>query len=227
MLHLLQEHNMTIQRTVQIGNVIRNAVVFNVKNWPGDSMNSDSLIQSVQELFSVLEQRKINYVLVGGIALLHYVEGRNTQDLDLLMSLSSVKKLPELNISSQDMYFVRANYGELAIDILLTENPLFKRVHRKYSKEHQFLDRSIPIATVDGLLLLKLYALPSLYRQGNFARVGIYENDIATLLHDYAPDVNTLLAELSHFVSESDLKEIKNILADIQKRIKRFKKESP
>ena len=100
---------MTIQSSVQIGNVIRNAVAFNIKNWLGGSMNSDSPIQSVQDLFSVLEQRKIDYVLVGGIALLHYVEGRNTQDLDLLMSLSSVEKLPELKISSQDMYFVRAN----------------------------------------------------------------------------------------------------------------------
>jgi hypothetical protein len=217
---------MTIQSSVQIGNVIRNAVAFNIKNWLGGSMNSDSLIQSVQDLFSVLEQRKIDYVLVGGIALLHYVEGRNTQDLDLLMSLSSVEKLPELNISSQDMYFVRANYGELDIDVLLTKNPLFKKVHSKYSEEQRFLDRNIPIATVDGLLLLKLYALPSLYRQGNFARVGIYENDIATLLHDYEPDVNRLLSELSNFVSESDLSEIKNILADIQKRIKRFKNDS-
>jgi hypothetical protein len=217
---------MTIQSSAQIGIVIRNAVAFNIKNWLGGSMNSDSLIQSVQDLFSVLEQRKIDYVLVGGIALLHYVEGRNTQDLDLLMSLSSVEKLPELNISSQDMYFVRANYGELEIDILLTKNPLFKKVHSKYSKEQRFLDRNIPIATVEGLLLLKLYALPSLYRQGNFARVGIYENDIATLLHDYEPAVNILLSELSNYVSESDLAEIKNILADIQKRIKRFKNES-
>lgn len=217
---------MTIQSSVQIGNVIRNAVAFNIKNWLGGSMNSDSLIQSVQDLFSVLEQRKIDYVLVGGIALLHYVEGRNTQDLDLLMSLSSVEKLPELKISSQDMYFVRANYGELDIDVLLTKNPLFKKVHSKYSNAQRFLDRNIPIATVDGLLLLKLYALPSLYRQGNFARVGIYENDIATLLHDYEPDVNTLLSEISNFVIESDLAEIKNILADIQKRIKRFKNES-
>ena len=217
---------MTIQSSVQIANVIRSAVAFNIKNWLGGSMNSDSLIQSVEDLFSVLEQRKIDYVLVGGIALLHYVEGRNTQDLDLLMALSSLEKLPELNISSQDMYFVRANYDELQIDILLTKNPLFKKVHSQYSKEQRFLDRNIPIATVDGLLLLKLYALPSLYRQGNFARVGIYENDIATLFHDYEPDANTLLTELANYVSESDLAEIKSIVADIQKRIKRFKNES-
>ena len=171
---------MTIQSSVQIGNVIRNAVVFNVKNWLGGLMNSDSLIQSVQDLFVVLEERKIDYVLVGGIALLHYVEGRNTQDLDLLMALSSLKKLPELKIASKDNHFVRTDFNGLQIDVFITQNPLFKMVHDKYSKNQHFLDRNIPIATVEGLLLLKLYALPSLYRQGNFSRVGIYENDIAT-----------------------------------------------
>lgn len=217
---------MTIQSSVQIGDVIRNAVVFNVKNWQGGAMNSDSLIQSVQDFFAVLENRKIDYVLVGGIAILHYVEGRNTQDLDLLMAVSSLEKLPELKITSKDAYFVRANYNELQIDILLTQNPLFKKVHSGYSKVQEFLDRDIPLATVEGLLLLKLYALPSLYRQGNFARVGIYENDIATLLHDYQPDMPPLLDELSKYVNETDFAEIKGVVSDIQNRIKRFKNES-
>jgi len=217
---------MTLQSSTQIGNVIRNAVVFNVKNWLGGKMNSDSLLQSVQDLFAVLEQRKIDYVLVGGIALLHYVEGRNTQDLDLLMALSSLKKLPELNISSQDMYFVRTDYNGLQIDVLLTQNPLFKTVHSNYSKNQHFLDRNIPMASVEGLLLLKLYALPSLYRQGNFARVGIYEIDIATLLHYYQPEVSMLLVELAKYVNESDLAEIKSIVSDIQNRIIRFRNES-
>ena len=218
---------MTIQSSTQIGDVIRNAVVFNIKNWLGGMMNSDSLIQSVQDFFTILEQRKIDYVLVGGIAILHYIEGRNTEDLDILMAVSSLEKLPELKVSSQDMYFVRASYNELQIDILLTQNPLFKKVHSQYSKVERFLDRNIPLATVEGLLLLKLYALPSLYRQGNFARVGIYENDIATLLHDYQPDMSSLLNELSQYVNESDLAEIKGVVSDIQKRIKRFKNESP
>ena len=217
---------MTIQSSTQIGSVIRNAVVFNIKNWLGGMMNSDSLIQSVQDFFTLLEQRKIDYVLVGGIAILHYIEGRNTQDLDVLMAVSSLEKLPELKISSQDMYFVRASYNELQIDILLTQNPLFKKVHSQYSKVEKFLDRNIPLATVEGLLLLKLYALPSLYRQGNFARVGIYENDIATLLHDYQPDMPALLDELSKDVNQNDLAEIKGVVSDIQKRIQRFKNES-
>lgn len=217
---------MTIQSSVQIGDVIRNAVVFNARNWPGGTMNADALIQSVQEFFTLLEARRIDYVLVGGIALLYYVEGRNTQDLDLLMAVSSLAKLPELNVTSQDIDFARTHYGELQIDVLMTQNPLFKKVHKKYSTTRTFLDRSIPLATVEGLLLLKLYALPSLYRQGNFARVGIYENDIATLLHYYQPDVATLLTEISKFVSKTDFAEIKDIMSDIQNRIRRFRSES-
>jgi hypothetical protein len=217
---------MTIQTSLQIGEVIRNSVVFNLKNWVGDMQNSDSLLQSVQDFFSVLETRKIDYVLVGGIAILHYVEGRNTQDLDLLMAVSSLEKLPELKISSQEMYFVRATYNELQIDVFLTQNPLFEKVHSNYSKVQNFLDRNIPLATVEGLLLLKLYALPSLYRQGNFSRVGLYENDIATLLHYYQPDIPLLLAELSKYMDENDFSKIKNVLSDIQNRIKRFKNES-
>jgi predicted nucleotidyltransferase len=217
---------MTIQSSVQIGNVIRNAVVFNVKNWRGGIVNSDSLFQSVQDFFAVLEQRKIDYVLVGEIAILYYVEGRNTQNLDFLMAVSSLEKLPELKVSSRDADFVRANYNELQIDVLLTQNPLFKKVHSDYSSVQKFLDRDIPLATVKGLLLLKLYALPSLYRQENFARVGIYENDIATLLHYYQPDMPSLLSELSRHVNENDLSEIKSVVSDIQNRIKRFKDES-
>jgi hypothetical protein len=137
-----------------------------------------------------------------------------------------LEKLPELHITSQDMYLARANYGELQIDLLLTQNPLFKKVHKEYSKVQKFLDRNIPLATVEGLLLLKLYALPSLYRQGNFARVGIYENDIATLLHYYQPDTDALLGEISKYLNETDFEEIKGVMSDIQKRVKRFKKES-
>jgi len=217
---------MTLQSSIQIGTTIHNAVVFNIKNWRGSTLKTDSLKQSVHDLFAIFEQRHIDYVLVGGIALLHYVEGRNTQDLDLLMAVSALEKLPELEIANQDMYFVRANYGALQVDILLTQNPLFKTVHSQYAQTKRFLDRDITLATVLGLLLLKLYALPSLYKQGNFAKVGIYENDIATLLHYYQPNMSKLLDELSTYVDGGDLAKIKSLVKDIQNRILRFRSKS-
>jgi hypothetical protein len=101
------------------------------------------------------------------------------------MALPSLAKLPEIKIENHDMYFARGKFGELQIDILLTKNPLFAAVEKNYTTTKQFMDRTIRCATVEGLLLLKLFSMPSLYRQGSFERVGIYENDIATLMHAF------------------------------------------
>ena len=190
-------------------------------------MNADSLLAQVEQLFNLLASRKTDYVLVGGIALLTYVEGRNTQDIDLIMALPSLTKIPEIKITSQDMYFARGQFGELQIDILLTKNPLFDRVAKRYSTEKQFLDRKIRCATVEGLLLLKLFALPSLYRQGSFERVGIYENDIASLLYAFNPKMEPLFAELSRHLNESDMTEARKIVMDVEARIQRFRKANP
>ncbi len=211
-----------IQSKVHIGKVIRNAVVFNFKHSPGARMNTDHLLQTVEQLFLLLRQRKIEYLLVRGIALLQYIEGRNTEDIDLIMALSSLKKLPEIRVTSQDTNFARGLFEELQIDLLLTRNTLFEKVRCHYATTQPFAEQTIPCATVEGLLLLKLYALPSLYRQGNFARVGIYENDVATLLQAYRPPLEPLFKELADHVSESDLAALHDIIGDIQRRIDRF-----
>jgi len=215
---------MTIHSIPKIGSVIRNAVTFNFKNSPEVIMNADSILAQVEQLINLLESRKVDYVLVGGIALLTYVEGRNTQDIDLIMALPSLTKLPEIKIESQDMYFVRGKFGELQIDILLTKNPLFAKVEKNYTTTKQFMDRKIRCATVEGLLLLKLFALPSLYRQGSFERVGIYENDIATLINAFNPKMEPLFKELSKYLNETDMNEAYRIVEDIEARIQRFRK---
>jgi hypothetical protein len=215
---------MVIHSIPEIGSVLRNAVMFNFKNPPEAIMNADSLLAQVQQLFNLLDERKTNYVLVGGIALLTYVEGRNTQDIDLIMASPSLVKIPEIKISNQDMYFARGLFGELQIDILLTKNPLFEKVARDYSTVKKFLDRDIHCATVEGLILLKLFALPSLYRQGSFERVGIYENDLGSLIYTFNPNMKLLLEELSGYLNDTDMAEAQQIVMDIEARIQRFRK---
>ncbi len=189
-------------------------------------MNADSLLTRVGQLFDLLDSRRVDYVLVGGIALLTYVEGRNTEDIDLIMASPSLEKLPEIEIETRDIYFARGKFGELQIDILLTKNPLFAKVDKEYSNASRFMDRKIRSATVEGLILLKLFALPSLYRQGSFERVGIYENDIAALMNAFNPDVESLLVELGSHLNETDMAEARRIVADIEERIQRFRKAS-
>lgn len=85
---------MTDAPVVHIGKVIRHAVAFNTQRWQGTEFKVDHLLDAVAELFKVLRERRVNYALVGGIALLKYVQGRNTEDIDLILSVRSLKKLP-------------------------------------------------------------------------------------------------------------------------------------
>lgn len=211
-----------MHNTICIGQVIRHAQVFNFKSQGGVSMHTDSLLEDVARLFTLLHERQVVYLLVGGIAMLQYVQGRNTEDIDLIMAVADLQKLPEITVTEQDKNFARGTFGDLRIDVLLTSNPLFGKVQREYATLQPFRERDISCATVEGLMLLKLYALPSLYRQGNFARVGLYENDIATLMHDYQPALPPLFEELACHLSASDVTSLRGIVTEIQQRIERF-----
>jgi hypothetical protein len=219
------------QRTlsnINIGKVIYHALVFKPPREGDLTVNPDELTESVSRLWQLLRERDIDHVLVGGVALLQYIDGRNTEDIDLIMAASALDKLPEIQIAERNPYFAFGSFNNLRIDILLTRNPLFAKVQRKYTATREFIGQTITCATVEGLILLKLYALPSLYRSGDFARVGIYENDVATLIQYYHPELSPLLAELKSQLNESDMNEILGIVADIQRRISRFEqKNSP
>jgi hypothetical protein len=83
------------------------------------------------------------------------------------------------------------------------------------------VERVVPCATVEGLLLLKLFALPSLYRQAQFSKVNIYEADVANLIARYKIPTQPLLDELAKHMLASDVDEIRRIVADIEDRIAR------
>lgn len=189
-------------------------------------MNSDFLIETVARFFALLRERQIEYVLVGGIAMLQYVEGRNTEDIDLIMAVSALERLPELDVETRDDDFARSKFRDVKVDVLLTSNPLFEEVSKRYTTMRRFVEQDIPCATVEGLILLKLYALPSLYRQGNFTRVGLYENDVATLLHAHSPPIEPLLGELAMYLSQTDMTQVNQILDEIKQRLSRFDKRS-
>lgn len=61
---------------------------------------------------------------------------------------------------------------------------------------------------------------------GNFTRVGLYENDIATLLHIHNPPLESILSELAKCLNASDLEQVKQIVGEIQQRLKRFEERS-
>jgi len=107
--------------------------------------------------------------------LLQYVDGRNTEDIDLIMAVPRLSSCPNYTSRLVTLILLEAGFSDLRVDVLLTSNPLFDEVRKRYTAMQRFVEQDILCATVEGLILLKLYALPSLYRQGNFTRVGLYE----------------------------------------------------
>lgn len=178
--------------------------------------------QTVELLFDTLAEREIRYVLVGGVALLSYVEGRNTQDINPILARADLDALPEISIQNENKDFLRGTFEELQVDVLLTQNKLFQKISQEFVAEQSFGNRKVRCVTVIGLLILKCYALPSLYRQGQFSRASIYENDILLLLLNYSVDLDAVIDILSDHLLTSDLNEVESILDDIQRRIQRF-----
>jgi hypothetical protein len=175
--------------------------------------------QDALDLFRLLAERRVDYLLVGGMAMLTYVKGRNTKDVDLLMSLESSHQIPELEIRDRQDFFARAQFRSLQVDLLFTFNPLFKTVAEKFATVHAFAELNVPAATVEGLIVLKLYALPSLYRQFDWERIYIYESDIKTLLALHRPAMEPLFAMLEPHLLSSDMIELRKIVSEEQQRI--------
>jgi hypothetical protein len=210
------------QNPLHIGEVVLHGILFDPKNGEAlRTMDLDALYKSVPRLFELLDERGVDYLMVGGIAMLAYVEGRNTQDIDLIVSPHDLAKLPEIRIEDQNPEFARGWFGDLQIDFLLAESGLFEKVRRDFATTKRFAERDVSCATVEGLVLLKLYAMPSLYRQGRFAKVRTYEKDIADLVERYRPAIEPLISELAKHMLASDIDEIRKIVAEIENRIAR------
>jgi hypothetical protein len=213
-----------------IAAVLRNAAVFGRAAWHGGvsgvstMADSPDLATRVDEFFRLLDERHIDYMLVGGVAMLKYVDGRNTEDLDLILSVDSLANLPELVIADRNLNFARGHFNALRVDLLFTANSMFRHVREQHATTHRFLERAVCVATVEGLLLLKFHALPDLYRRGDFQRIAVYEADIQMLQQRYRPDMKRLFAELQVHVDSPAFDELRQIAADIEARIARVER---
>lgn len=187
-----------------------------------DPASYGSLYSVANRLFDMLAERKIDYVLVGGLAMLQYVEGRNTQDVDLVMAVSELRRLPELEILTQDRDFANAVFDGVRVDVLLTRNRLFREFRRRYVSTGRISGRAdIPCATPAGLVFLKLFALPSLYRRGKTDKAAIYEADIRQLLDHFEIDTEGLFSVLATDMLPSDIGWLRALVVEVRERIAR------
>src|SRR4051812_11086311 len=129
-----------------IDEIIENGIVFNLfRETPMNDIRSE-----VRALFAALHSAQVDYVLVGGVAMLSYVEVRNTQDVDVIIDPKELQKI-DWQATIQDRDFGAANYHGLRVDLLLTTNPLFAYVSQQQRTEISFDGNVVPCATREGM----------------------------------------------------------------------------
>ena len=120
--------------------------------------------------------------------------------------------------------FAFCQYGELRVNILFAGHRLFQHVLEEFSVAMDYHTGRYPTATIEGLILLKLFALPSLYRRFDFDRVAIYEADVTQLLSRTEKTDEFFLALLRPHLTATDQSEIAGISKDIRGRITRMRR---
>jgi hypothetical protein len=142
------------------------------------------------------------------------------------MSVAALEQLPELVIEDRNDLFARGKFKSIQVDLLLTKNPLFQIVLERFATKHPFEELTVPTATVEGMMVLKLFALPSLYRQTELDRAAVYETDIALLLARYSPATEPLLALAKQHVKPGDKRELEKILAECSERADKLRRRT-
>jgi len=199
--------------------VIRDACI----SRPSFGANDGDLFDAARIFISALEQDNIPHVLVGGLAVLQYVDGRNTRDIDLIIDEDDLDKLPDFTLEEKGDGVASGTSGPLRVNLYFTTNSLFALVSEGHSEMRSFFRNRLRCATPHGIILLKLFTLPLLYRQGNLDRAALHETDILLLLHHTPIPSETLLNTLTTHMPDSDINTLREVLDDIQTRLTRAK----
>jgi hypothetical protein len=188
---------------VNISRVLANAAVFDFRRHSTREsfMDASNISQEAEELFDLLEARGTPFLLVGGLAMLAHVRGRNTDDVDLIISVPDQKRLePEVALVGR--------YKQLRVDYLDAGAPFFRLIAEQYGERRRFDflrgGRELVCANPAGLMLLKMHALPHVTRAGDWERVNAYENDVLMLWLAH-PEIHPaeLLPVLAPFVDDA------------------------
>jgi hypothetical protein len=194
------------------------ASVIREAEFPYGSADAADLTRAARHFLHGLADHDTPHLLVGAMAMLQHIDGRPTRGIDLIIARADLETLPNFRAEERDAWFATGTVGPLRVRLPFSEIPLFGEVLARHVETTMLLDVPIRCATPRGLIMLKLFALPSLCRQGNVSRAAIHETDILLLQTlDHQPP-ETLLKSLRPHLSASDLNALRDVLADIQRR---------
>lgn len=165
------------------------------------------LEQGLIELADVLQARRVQYALIGGLAVEYRGFSRGTEDIDLLLSVPQLV-LPAVLADLQARGFefdlptvirewnvdgmTTLNYKGFVVDWLKPMLPCVQEVIEK-AKPESWLSIPVRVATVEGLIIMKAFAM-RMRDQLDISRLlaanrGLLDIDyVRSTLHKVLPD---------------------------------------
>ena len=198
---------------------IYDANAFNIRNWrDGFPVDYDMLPDLVTKFLNLLEEKQVDFCIVGGIAYLAYIQDRNTKDLDILISVTELEKIIDyVEVTNKDVNFTNAKFEGMQIDFLKTSNSVFAYVKEYETTNYNFTEGLYPIATINGLILMRFDAIIDLYQKGKFTKITFYERDLQVLTLNYEIDWEHIWKVSQKFFTDGQINEFKKMVAEWQK----------
>ena len=152
-IHLSNRHLLHRTHQLAICQSIYDANAFNIRNWrDGFPIDYDMLPELVIKFLNLLEEKQVDFCIVGGIAYLAYIEDRNTKDLDILISVTELEKIiGYVEVTNKDVNFTNTEFEGMSIDFLKTSNAIFDYVKKHETTTYNYVEGKYPVATVNGL----------------------------------------------------------------------------
>lgn len=195
---------------------IYDANAFNIRNWrDGFPIDYDMLPELVVRFLNLLVEKQVDFAIVGGIAYLAYIQDRNTKDLDILVSVKELGKIIDhVEVVNQDENFTNAVFEGMSVDFLKTSNAIFDYVKKHETTKYDFEEGLYPVATINGLILMRFDAIIDLYQKGNFNKIIRYESDLHFLTLNYEIDWEHIWKISGRFFTDGQIKEFQKMVAD-------------
>lgn len=198
---------------------IYDANAFNIQNWKnGFPIDYDMLPELVTKFLNLLEEKQVDFAIVGGIAYLAYIQDRNTKDLDILLSVTELEKIiDDVEIINQDANFANAIFEGMRVDFLKTSNAIFEYVKEYETTNYDFEEGLYPIATITGLILMRFDAIIDLYQKGKFNKIIRYESDLQFLTINFEVDWKHIWKISEKFFTNGQIAEFQKMIVEWQK----------
>jgi hypothetical protein len=173
-----------------------------------------SLHRAFEALVEVLDQHRVRYAIIGGLAMIQHTRVRTTDDVDVLLTLPQIampaffesleargfavellKNIKEL----RDGGLTAVQFEDVVVDLMRPALPAYAHVLDR-ALDARILDRPVRVSAAEGLIVMKLLAFRP-----------IDEGDIRELLTAYGDtlDLQYVRAELDGVMAADDPRRVK------------------